>query len=96
MSAIVHFSIFPLDQGESLSSQVARAVNIIKSSGLDYRIGAMGTDIEGEFEQVMDVVRRCFDAMQKDCNRINLNIKVDYRKGRRQGMLSKIKAVGGG
>ncbi len=83
---LLEFSMLPLDQGESLSPFVARSLDIIDRSGLDYRCHAMGTTLEGEFDQVIDVVRQCFQAMAEDCRRIECSIKLDYRQGR-QGRL---------
>ncbi len=90
---LLEFSIYPLDKGESLSQYVARSMEIIEASGLDYRMNAMGTIIEGEWDQVFDVVHRCFERMKQDCNRIAAVIKVDYRKGRRGGLETKIRSV---
>ena len=78
---VLEFSMFPLDKGESLSSYVARSLDIIDRSGLEYRCHAMGTVLEGEFDQVMGVVKQCFDAMAADCRRIECSIKLDYRAG---------------
>lgn len=93
MSAIVEFSIFPLDKGESLSPYVARAIKIVKESGLPYRFGPMSTSIEGEWDEAMAVINRCFAELSRDCNRINLSLKVDYRKDSSGRMTSKITAV---
>jgi uncharacterized protein (TIGR00106 family) len=90
---LAEVSLFPLDQGESVGAYVARSLEIIDRSGLDYRCHAMGTDIEGEFDQVMDVVRQCFDVMAKDCNRIECTIKLDYRKGRQGQLQGKVASV---
>jgi uncharacterized protein (TIGR00106 family) len=90
---LLEFSMFPLDKGESLSPYVARSLDVIDSSGLDYRCHAMGTVLEGEFDQVMDVVRRCFEAMAADCHRIECSIKLDYRKGYRGRLDSKVQSV---
>lgn len=82
MSIIVDFSIFPLDKGESLSSYVARSIEIIRESGLPYEFRAMGTSIEAEsFDAAMAVVKQCFEAMQRDCGRVSLALKADYRRG---------------
>ncbi len=81
MSVIVDFSLFPLDKGESLSPYVARSIKIIRDSGLPYEFRAMGTSIEGEWEEVMAVVSRCFEAMRADCGRISLSLKADFREG---------------
>ena len=93
MSTLVHFSIFPIDKGEHLSGYVARAVSIIRDSGLSYRMDSMGTTIEGEWPMVMDVVTRCFEALEKDCSRIVVNMKADYRKGMDGRMAAKVASV---
>jgi uncharacterized protein (TIGR00106 family) len=93
MSVIVDFSIFPVDKGESVSRYVSRAVKIIKNSGLPYRIGPMGTSIEGDWGEVMALVDRCFGALKEDCNRIYMTLKVDYRQGASGRMEGKIQSV---
>jgi uncharacterized protein (TIGR00106 family) len=93
MSTIVHLSIFPVDKGEHLSAYVARAVGIIRESGLPYKLGPMGTSIEGEWPAVMDVVNRCFGELQRDCGRIIVNIKADYKKDADGRMDAKVASV---
>jgi uncharacterized protein (TIGR00106 family) len=93
MSVIIDFSIFPVGKGESVSDYVSRAVKIIKESRLTFKLGPMGTAIEGEWDEVMAVVNRCFEALRKDCNRVYMTIKVDYRKGESGRMEGKIKTV---
>ena len=93
MSVIVEFSIFPMDKGESLSPYVARALKMIQDSGLPYELNPMGTCVEGEWGDVMALVDRCFQELQKDCNRINLALKADYRKGPAGRMKGKVESV---
>ena len=93
MSVILDFSMYPLDKGESLSPYVARSIKIIQESRLPYEFRAMGTSIEGEFEEVMAVVKRCFEAMRQDCNRVVLSLKADYRQGPTGRMQRKIESV---
>ena len=90
---VLEFNMFPLDKGESLSQYVARGLDIIDASGLAYRCRAMGALLEGEFDQVMDVVAKCFQAMAADCHRIECSIKLDYRQGRRGRLDSKVRSV---
>jgi len=78
---VLDFSIFPLGVGESVSPYVARSLEIVDRSGLDYRCHAMGTTLEGDIDAVFGVVKQCFEAMAADCNRIECSIKLDYRKG---------------
>jgi uncharacterized protein (TIGR00106 family) len=93
MSVIVDFSLFPLDKGESLSPYVARSIKIIQESGLPYEFRAMGTSIEGGWEEVMAVVNRCVETMQQDCNRIVLSLKGDFRKGPSGRLQRKVESV---
>jgi len=53
----------------------------------------MGTVVEGEFDEVMGVVKACFERMAQDCARISTTIKMDYRRGRTGRIDSKIKSV---
>ncbi|HHE54455.1 MAG TPA: MTH1187 family thiamine-binding protein [Caldithrix abyssi] len=90
---LIEFSMFPLDKGESLSSYVARILDIIDQSGIPYRLNPMGTVLEGDYDEVMAVVRKCFKALEKDCNRISMTLKMDYRKTDQSRLESKIKKV---
>ena len=49
--------------------------------------------IEGEWDEVFAVVRKCYERMKKDCNRISCSIKVDYRKGHSGRLVSKVASV---
>ena len=93
MSVLAELSIFPLDKGESLSPYVTRMVRIIKASGLNYTLHSMGTCLEGEWQEVMDVVNMCFQDLQQDCGRIYVNLKVDYRRGGSNRLVQKVESV---
>jgi len=93
MSVIIEFSIFPLDKGVSLSPYVARALKMIQDSGLPYELNPMGTCVEGEWNDVMALVDRCFQTLEQDCNRINLSLKADYRKGPAGRLKGKVESV---
>jgi len=93
MSVIAQLAIFPLDRTGSLSPYVAKAVGIIKASGLPYALGPMGTCLEGEWREVMDVVECCFEALEADSNRVYLTLSVDYRAGRQGGLTAKTVSV---
>jgi uncharacterized protein (TIGR00106 family) len=90
---VLDFSIFPVNKGESLSHYVAKSLDIVDRSGLDYRCHAMGTLLEGEWDDVMNVVRGCFQALAVDCDRIECTIKIDYRKARTGRLKSKVASV---
>ena len=93
MSVIVELSIFPTDKGASVSSYVARVISIIEKSELPYELNPMGTCIEGDWPSVLDCVDRCFQELQKDCDRVYLTMKADYRRNRTHGMGRKVASV---
>jgi len=90
---LLEFSMTPLGKGESVSQYVARSLDIIDKSGLDYQLTAMGTILEGEWDEVFAVVKQCYDAMSVDCDRITCTIKVDARKGAQGRLTAKVRSV---
>jgi len=94
MSVLIGISIFPLDKGESVSEYVARAVKVIEESKYPYVLTSMETIVETEtVEEALEIVKRCFKALEKDCNRIIVNVKMDYRKGKSGRIKGKVKSV---
>ena len=90
---LAEFSIWPLDKGESVGAYVARCVDIIDRSGLPYKLGPLGTCIEGDYDAVLAVIAQCQKELEKDCNRITCTIKMDWRKGKTGRLESKVKSV---
>jgi len=94
MSALVEFAIFPTDKGESKSQFVARVLEIVKDSGLNYQLTPMGTIIEGKsVSEIFRVIERAYEELEQDCNRIYSVIKIDYRKGDIGRMDKKLNSV---
>ena len=94
MSFLAFVSMTPLGKGESVSKYVAKVVEVIDTSGLNYTMSPMGTIVEGEtWDEVMDVLKRGFERMEQECSRISIAIKVDYRKGKSGRIKSKIESV---
>jgi len=90
---LCEFSMSPFGKGQSLSKYVARSLDIVDKSGIPYVLTPMGTILEGSWDEVMDVIKKCFIAMQKDCGRISCSIKIDYRKGKTGRLQKKIQSV---
>jgi uncharacterized protein (TIGR00106 family) len=90
---IVAFSVTPLGVGEDVGEYVADAVRVVRESGLPHRTDAMFTSIEGEWEQVMDVVRRAVAAVEARAPRVSLVLKADIRPGVVDGLTSKVETV---
>lgn len=86
---IVAFSVSPstpsVDGG--VSEAVARAVGVVRDSGLPNSTDAMFTSVEGEWDEVMDVVKRAVQAAGEGANRVGLVLKADIRPGYESGQL---------
>lgn len=78
MIAIVN--LFPFGKGDSLGAIVAEAVDVADKSGLDYRLTAMGTIIEGDWGPVMRLIKRMRDRVSKKSRRVYLTIAIDDRR----------------
>lgn len=90
---LAEFSIWPMDKGVSVSPYVARAVDIIDKSGLPYKLGPLGTCIEGPWREVMNVVEQCYEALAVDCDRISCTLKMDWRRDTAGRLEAKVKSV---
>ena len=93
---IAWFSIAPDDGSGSYSQHVAAALRIIDESGLKYRLGAMGTEVEGPRDQVFAMLARCHEtlATAAGVRRTSTVIKIDDRAGINSGeMERKVGAV---
>lgn len=90
---LLEFSIYPVGKGESLSKHVSKAIEIISKSKLPYKVGPMGTCIEGNWDEVFTVLKKCFTVMKKTSTRIDFHIKADYRKGRKRALEGKVRSI---
>jgi uncharacterized protein (TIGR00106 family) len=87
---IVAISISPSggDETGGVSDSVAEAVRVIRESGLPNETNAMFTNIEGEWDEVMAVVKRAVFAVAETSPRVGLVIKADLRRGHDTGQLA--------
>ncbi|WP_035859560.1 MTH1187 family thiamine-binding protein [Cryptosporangium arvum] len=90
---IVAFSVSPMGTGESVGEAVAAAVRVVRESGLPNHTDAMFTSIEGEWDEVMDVVKRAVEAAGVGAGRVSLVLKADIRPGVTDGLTSKVATV---
>jgi len=93
MGMLVEFSVVPIGAGVSVSPQIARVLKIVAESGLPYKANPMGTVLEGEWDAVMGVVKKCHAEVMKDAERAITSIKVDDRKGIEERMEKKLESV---
>jgi uncharacterized protein (TIGR00106 family) len=90
---LMEFTMIPLDKGDSFSKYVARVLDIVDKSGLDYRLTPMGTIVEGRFAELLALLDRCFTSMEAISDRISLSVKFDHRKGREGRLTGKVESV---
>jgi uncharacterized protein (TIGR00106 family) len=90
---LLEFSMSPLEKGPSVGEYVARSLKIIDESGLDYRLHAMGTIVEGEIDEVLGVLKQCLATMAADCERVTCTAKLDYRRGHTGRLKAKVASV---
>lgn len=90
---IAEFSIVPLGVGVSVSQYVAKVIKLVDESGLPYRVHAMGTIVEGEWDEVMELIKKCRNLLMDEVERLVIYIKIDDRKGATGRIEAKIKSV---
>jgi uncharacterized protein (TIGR00106 family) len=91
---IVAFSVAPAGgESDSVSAAVARAVRAVANSGLPYELNAMFTLVEGEWDEVMEVVRRAVEAASEGASRTSLVLKADIRPGYTGQLRAKVDRV---
>jgi uncharacterized protein (TIGR00106 family) len=90
---VVNFSIVPIGKESSLSAQVAAILKIVSESGISYRLHAMGTILEGDWDEIMNLIKKCHNRILKDSDRVLTTITIDDRKGRTGRISGKVKSV---
>lgn len=90
---LVAFSVTPLGVGEEVGEIVAEAVRVVRASGLPNRTDAMFTTIEGDWEEVMAVVRQAVDTVAQHAPRVSMVLKADVRPGVTDAITSKVEAL---
>lgn len=90
---IAQFSIFPLGKGVSIREHVASAVRAIQDSGLDYRVTAMGTILEGDWDSVMNALKAARDEVLSRTDRVYMTVAIDDRTDKEMHIDSKMQAL---
>lgn len=90
---LVEFSIVPVGVGSSIGDQLAEVLKIVDASGLPYKINPMGTVVEGEWDEVMKLVKKCHKTILKTGERVMTTISIDDRKGKPNRIDEKVKSI---
>ncbi len=91
---LIEFSIVPIGRGESMGDELARVMRLVDESGLPYKAGPMGTVVEGRWDEIMTLVRRCHEEVLATSPRAITTIKIDDRPSKPMDrMEEKLKSV---
>ena len=94
MNVIAQFTLIPIGTGTSLSGYVAACERVLAATGLTYEMHANGTNLEGEWEAVMDAIRRCHETLHgMGVPRISTSVTLGTRTDRPQRMADKLASV---
>ena len=90
---IAAFSLTPLGVGDSVGELVAEAVKVVRDSGLPSETNAMFTNVEGDWDEVMAVIKASVERVADRAPRVSLVVKIDYRPGHDDAMTTKMQSV---
>ncbi len=90
---MVEFSIVPIGAGSSIGDRLAEVLKIVDASGLPYKVNPMGTVVEGQWNDVMGLVKKCHVAVMQTGERAITTIAIDDRKGKPNRIDEKVKSV---
>ncbi|NWF99192.1 MAG: MTH1187 family thiamine-binding protein [Nitrospirae bacterium] len=90
---LAEFSIVPIGSGSSIGSRLAEVLDIVDSSGLPYKINPMGTVVEGEWDDIMRLIKKCHKTVMKSEERAVTTITIDDRKGKPNRIEEKVKSI---
>lgn len=93
MNTLVALAIAPFGVGDELSEEVAKVVQVIRNSGLKNRTYSMFTEIEGEWDDVMKVVKDATFTLAQKGIRTEVVMKMDIRSGFENMMDGKIQRM---
>ncbi len=91
---LAEFSIIPVGKDESMGDTIAEVLRLVDSSGLPYKANAMGTIVEGGWDDVMGLIKKCHEEVMKSAPRLVSSIQIDLRPSKPLDRLTeKLKSV---
>ncbi|MFO8057938.1 MAG: MTH1187 family thiamine-binding protein [bacterium] len=90
---MAEFSVVPLDKGESVGEWIAEVVKLVHESGISYQFTPMATIVEGEMDDVMELITSCHRKMRESSGRVITNVKIDDRQGAEDRLRGKVETV---
>jgi uncharacterized protein (TIGR00106 family) len=94
MKVLADISIIPIGVGASLSPYVAACERVLREAGLEPKLHAFGTNVEGQWEAVLGAVRRCHEVVHRmGAPRVHTALKLSTRVDRDQSLQEKVRSV---
>lgn len=94
MKVVADVCVIPLGVGASVSQEVTECERVLRESGLKTRLHAYGTNIEGEWDEVMAAVKRCHERLHAmGVPRVSTSIRIGTRTDKEQSMEDKVRKV---
>ena len=90
---IVSFSVIPIGRSTSVGDKIAEVLKIVDRSGLPYKVNPMGTVVEGKWDDIMKLIKKCHSTTMKSCKRTITTISIDDRKGKTRRIDTKVKSI---
>lgn len=90
----MEFAMFPTDKGTSVSAEVSKVIEMIKNSGYNYKLGAMGTTVETEkMSQALEILQKSYEILEKNSVRIYSSVKFDIKKSEMGRLNAKVQSI---
>jgi uncharacterized protein (TIGR00106 family) len=90
---IAELRVTPIGRSEDFARVVARAVEVVAESKLQYRVHAMGTSVEGSLDEILEAFRRVHEETRKHCGRVLMELAVDDRAGAEGELVRSVERV---
>lgn len=90
---LVEFSIVPIGEGSSIGGLLSDVLRVVDESGLPYKVNPMGTVVEGDWDDVVRLIKQSHDSVMGKSDRAITTIRIDDRKGKPNRIEEKVKSV---
>jgi uncharacterized protein (TIGR00106 family) len=90
---LVEFSVIPIGSSSSIGDQIAEVLRIVDASGLPYKINPMGTVVEGDWDEIVKLIKKCHKKVMTSEDRVVTTISIDDRKGKPNRIDEKVKSI---
>jgi uncharacterized protein (TIGR00106 family) len=90
---LIEFSIVPIGASSSVGAKVAEVLDLVDSSGLSYKLTPMGTIVEGEWDELLRLVKKCHMKTMEHEERVLTRITIDDRKGKTGNIDRKVRSI---